>query len=224
MIKFAWVILVMAFFSSVLTAAENEGPTLANWQFVGKGVATQADKGILLSEYPGSSGVMLFSPEPYGCDTRLQFEVLPFNPESVLVVMMAASNMGPDISLRFPSTYDGGIAPLLNDTEAYFFAFHNAAHNRTPFVRRHPFDRENSTDLGTHPNNVVTTKWHKIEVVYSCDGKLLLAVDGTPIIETIDSAPLQAGSIVLRLRGTNTHAATALFRDVSISAAAVNQD
>lgn len=224
MMKYVWIVLTMTGLSGALTVADDEALTLVDWQFVGKGISTQLDGGILLSEYPGSSGVMLISSGTYGCNTHLQFEVLPFNPESVLVAMMAASNAGLEDSLRFPSSYDGGIAPLLNDTEAYFFAFHNAAHNRTPFVRRHPFDRETSTDLGTYPDNVLTTQWHRIDVMHACDGKLVLAVDDAPIIETTDSTPLRSGQIVLRLRGTKTHAATALFRHISISTVPITQD
>lgn len=222
--KSAWIILTLLL-SSCATVDSNDGMSaLDDWQFLGKGFTAQADGGVLLSEYPGSAGVMLINPDVRRCGTQLQFDVLPMNPESVLVVMMAASEPGPGKSLRLPASYDGSIGHLLNDTEAYFFAFHNAAHNRTPFVRKHPFDRATSADLATFPNNVLTTQWHEIEVVHSCDGSLRLAVDSNTIIEANDIELLQGGQIVLRLRGTKTHTAAALFRNVSISTVPVSQN
>ena len=222
--KSAWIILTLVLSSCATVDSSDDVATLAGWQFVGKGFTTQVDGAVLLAEYPGSGGVMLINPGTYPCDTQLQFEVLPLIPESVLVVMMAASEPGPGLSLRLPEFYDGSIGHLLNDTEAYFSAFHNAAHNRTPFVRKHPFDRATSADLATFPSNVLTTQWHEIEVVHSCDGTLRLAVDGNTIIEANDSEVLPGGQIVLRLRGTKTHAATALFRNVSVSTPPVSQN
>jgi hypothetical protein len=222
--KSIWIILVLALAPAASIGAGNDTTELAGWRFVGKGFTAPTDDGVVLSEYPDSTGVMLISPGIYACDTRLILEVMPLNPESVFVVMMAASGHGPDPSLRLPTPYDGGIAPLLNDTDAYFFALHNGAHNRTPFVRKHPFDREKSKDLATFPSHVMTRQWHEIEVVHACDGGLRLAVDSKTIIETIDTAPLQSGQIVLRLRGTKTHTAAALFRNVSISAAPISRD
>lgn len=222
--KSIWIILTLALAPCASAGGHDGAPELEDWQFVGKGFTAPADGSVLLSEYPGSSGVMLISPGTYACDTRLQLELLPLNPESVFVVMMSASATGPEEYMRFPEAYGGGIAPLLSDTEAYFFALHNAAHNRTPFVRKHPFDRDTSKDLATYSSNVMTRQWHKIEVVHSCDGKLHLALDGKTILDTTDTSPLQGGQIALRLRGTKTHAATAMFRNISISAAPISQD
>jgi hypothetical protein len=214
--KSIWVIFILVLAVGSSLGARGSKTELTDWQFVGKGFTAKTDGGFLLSEYPGSSGVMLISPETYACGTKLHAEMLPMNPESVVVVMMAASTPGPDKFLKFPETYDGNIGPLLDDTEAYFFALHNAAHNRTPFVRRHPFDRSASKDLATFPQHVMTRRWHTIEVVHACDGGLHLAVDDKTILEVSDSNPLENGQIVLRLRGTKTHVASALFRNVRL--------
>ena len=222
--KSFWLVLTLALAPGLLLGASDNTPVLDEWQFFGKGFTAQADGGVLLSEYPGSSGVMLISPEGYACDARLQLDVLPMNPESVFVVMMAASSPGPEDSLRLPDQYDGGIGLLLNDTEAYFFALHNEAHNRTPFVRKHPYDREKSKDLATYPSHVMTRQWHGIEVEHSCDGNLRLKIDGETILEANDAVPLRSGQIALRLRGTKTHTAAALFRNISISATPISQD
>jgi len=221
--KSAWIILAILP-SCALVGSSDDVAAQDDWQFVGKGFTTQVDGAVLLAEYPGSGGVMLISPGTYPCETQLKFEVLPLIPESVLVAMMAASEPGPGTSLSLPASYDGSIGHLLNDTEAYFFAFHNAAHNRTPFVRKHPFDRATSVDLATFPSNVMNTRWHEIEVAQSCDGDLRLAVDGKPIIEANDTELLHGGQIVLRLRGTKTHAASAMFRNITISTAPISQN
>lgn len=222
--KSAWIILAILLSSCALVESSDDVAAQDDWQFVGKGFTTQVDGAVLLAEYPGSGGVMLIHAGTHPCNTQLQFEVLPLIPESVLVVMMAASEPGPGESLRLPESYDGSIGHLLNNTEAYFFAFHNAAHKRTPFVRKHPFDRGTSVDLATFPSNVMSTRWHEIEVAQSCDGELHLAVDGKSIIGANDTELLTGGQIVLRLRGTKTHAASAMFRNITISTAPVSQN
>ena len=196
---------------------DNQPAPLQSWPVIGNGFVAEADGATLLAEYPGSSGVMFISPKVYGCDARVQFEVLPLNPESVLVVMMGASAPGTSPKINLPEDYDGSIGHLLAKTDAYFFAFHNAAHKRTPFVRKHPFARGESSDIAAVPDNVMTTQWHNIEVVHSCDGELSLIIDGKTMIDAKDDDPLAGGQIVLRLRGTKTHTASAMFRNFTVT-------
>ena len=184
---------------------------------MGQGFQAQVDGAMLIAEYPGSKGVMLVSPELYQGDVKASFDVLPLTPESVLVVMLAASDDGTGTALTFPEGYDGNIGHLLGNVNAYFFAFHNAAHQRTPFVRRHPFTRGESTDLDSADSNVMTNRWHRVEVVYHEPGLLSMKIDNDEILSAMDEHPLAGGKIMLRLRGTKTHAATALIKNIEIS-------
>ena len=197
-------------------SAGNQVTVLDDWQFFGDGFIASVGSARLVSEYPGSKGVMLVSPKSYDCPVSLEFDVLPLNPETVLVVMLASSDAGAASTLSLADDYDGNIVHLLNNVDSYFFAFHNAAHNRTPFVRRHPFIRGESSDLDAAANNVLSTQWHTIEASCDSEGRLRLTVDGTVILEATDKAPMAQGNIALRLRGTKTHVASALFRHVTV--------
>lgn len=190
---------------------------LDEWHFVGSGFAADVDDALLVSEYPDSLGVMLISPDAYDCGVSIKFEVLPLNPESVLVVMLDASDVGAESTLSLPDAYDGDVGHLLNNVDAYFVAFHNAAHNRTPFVRRHPFIRGESSDLDAAETNVMSTRWHAVEVSHDGKGHLRLFIDDRAVLDAQDADPLSAGNLALRLRGTKTHVASALFRNVTIT-------
>lgn len=191
--------------------------TFADWAFYGSGFTAPVDDATLISEYPGSKGVMLVSPGAYGGNVTVSYDIMPLNPETVLVAILSASNAGEDRELSFPDGYDGNIGPLVSDTDAYFFAFHNAAHNRTPFVRKHPFIKGESSDLDAHEANIMSPRWHHIEVVRSAAGALVMRIGGEPILEAVDESPLPGGKVIIRLRGTATHTATALIRNLEIS-------
>ena len=202
-------------YSACASVAEG---TLDSWQFFGDGFVTSVDDAQLVSEYPGSKGVMLVSPQGFDCErVSLRFDVLPLTPESVLVVMAASSDAGPKSTLSLTDDYDGNIQHLLGQVDTYFFAFHNAAHNRTPFVRRHPFVRGESLDLDTAEDNVMSTRWHSVEASYDSDGLLRLLIDDTVVLEARDQDPLGKGHLALRLRGTTSHVASALFRNVTVT-------
>ncbi len=185
-----------------------------DWSLIGDGFTAQVDNATLLAEYPGSKGIMLVSPDRYGPNVSLRFEVLPLNPESVLVAMVGASQT--DQSPRFPEGYDGGINHILSKVNCYFFAFHNSAHNRTPFVRQHPFSPGTSQELAITNDAVLSQRWHQIEITVQENGRLQMSVDGSLILSASSENVLESGSIILRVRGTKTHTASALFRNIVI--------
>lgn len=198
-------------------ANASERPELpGDWTFMGEGFSARVDDSLLISELPGSKGVMLVSPRTYGSGIRVRFKVLPLNPESVLVLMLSASDAGEDEGLSFPVDYDGDVAHLMKDVDCYFFAFHNAAHARTPFVRRHPFVPGESKDLDAAAGNVMTTRWHDVEIASTEAGILTMKIDGQDVLHAVDESPLAGGRLAFRLRGTKTHAATALIKDLEI--------
>ena len=214
MMNFNTAILAILFSISSQALATDK---LEQWQFMGQGFRAEVDDALLIAEYPGSKGVMLVSPSVYQGTVKARFDILPLTPESVLVAMLATSDDVTGSGLTFPEGYDGNIGHLLGDVNAYFFAFHNAAHQRTPFVRRHPFTRGESNDLDFAESNVMTTQWHRVEVVFDKAGLLSMYIDGEEILNATDQHPLAGGKIIFRLRGTKSHAATALIRNVQIS-------
>jgi hypothetical protein len=159
---------------------------------------------------------MLVSPRGYGKRVEVRFSVMPLNPETVLVTMLSATDAGQDTALTFPSNYDGNIRHLLGQVDSYFFAFHNAAHNRTPFVRKHPYIKGESEDLDVFETNIMSTRWHRIELIADNQGVLKMKIDGKSVLSAIDENPLPGGKVLLRLRGTKTHTATALIKDLEI--------
>jgi len=206
---------LMLFATAPIHASETLIP-LSDWELIGDGFTAPVDDAVLVSEYPGSTGVMLVSPHKYGNEVTVRFDIMPLNPETVLVAILAASNASEDASLGFPDNYDGSIVHLLEEVDSYFFAFHNAAHNRTPFVRKHPFIKGESQDLDVFDFNVMTTQWHHIDVTTTGRGAIDMKVDGETVLSAVDENPLPGGKVILRLRGTKTHTATALIRDLKI--------
>ena len=213
--KYLLLLTLMCFVTTPIHASE-VGDSLKDWQFIGNGFTASVDGAVLMSEYPGSTGVMLVSPHEYRNEVVVSFDVMPLNPETVLVAILSASNTNTDVALSFPEGYDGGIGYLLEEVDSYFFAFHNAAHNRTPFVRKHPFIKGESQDLDAFESNIMTTQWHRVDVTTNGQGRVEMKIDGETVLSAIDESPLPGGKMILRLRGTKTHTATALFRNLEI--------
>jgi hypothetical protein len=205
----------MSFGAAPIQASETE-ISLSDWELIGSGFTAAVDHAVLVSEYPGSAGVMLVSPYEYGNEVAFRFDIMPLNPETVLVVMLAASQVTESTTLSFPEDYDGGIGHLLVKVDSYFFAFHNAAHNRTPFVRKHPILKGAPQALDVFESNVMTTEWHHIDVTTTGHGAIEMKIDGETVLSAVDKNPLPGGKVILRLRGTKTHTATALIRDLKI--------
>jgi len=216
MLRINSLILTLLLFSINPIHASEDQASPGNWEFVGDGFTSTVDDAVLISEFPGSKGVMLVSPSAYGNEITVRFKVMPLNPESVLVAMLSTSDAGPATTLTFPNDYDGNISTLLEQVDCYFFAFHNAAHKRTPFVRKHPFIKGESKDLDAAEANIMTTQWQQVELTTSAQGAVKMKVDGQAVLNTVDGEPLPGGKILFRLRGTKTHTATALIKDLEI--------
>ena len=206
---------VLALLVHPASAGQTTNP-FDEWVLIGEGFSARVDDAVLLSEYPGSKGIMLISPDSYGADVAIEFDIMPLNPESVLVAMIAASSSGNTLS--FPDNYDGSISYLLESVHGYFFAFHNAAHNRTPFVRQHPFTRGESQDIAAASENIMSQRWHHIAISVAEKGGLQLRIDGVPILNAKTANPLGGGNVILRLRGTKSHTASALIKNFRLAA------
>ncbi len=183
------------------------------WNTHGAGVVRHQNRMLFMQEAEDSSGVMVVSPEAFGENITLRYELMPMNAASVCVAMIAASDEGDGASLTLPEDYDGGMGPWVRSIQNYFFAFHNMAHDRTPFAVRFP----DGKDIGEHEINVMRSgEFHTVEIVKN-NGALSLSVNGTILFEGSDEAPLGKGHIAFRIRGINGLAAACLIRNVSIT-------
>ncbi len=190
---------------------------LGEWVFFGKGfVAEDSKQGhTVLAEIPGSKGVMLVSPKSYSKNIVLSYKIRPLTPESVLVVLLSASDRGEKKSISFPNEYNGNMKYLITDIDSYFIAFHNSAHKKTPFIRRYPQELPGKTTLISAESNMMTTEWHDVEVGKKA-GKIWLKIDNKTIVEATDKKMIDEGHIVFRMRGTKDRIGVSLIKDVKI--------
>lgn len=208
-------------------AAANQGPDsvrswerteispaeLMGWSQWGRGSFVNfRDQSLQMVEDRDSEGLMLISPEPMPVDSAVSYRVMTLQPATVLVVMhsFAEDSSG---ALNLPSNYDGGVS-VLAGRSFYFFAFHNAPHNRHPFVRRSD---------GSHAETLAEAKrrylqpglWHDVEIGRA-GGRVWLKVDGEVVLDTRDSAELPGGHLAFRIRGTGGEPASCLITDVAL--------
>ncbi len=196
-----------------LQAEEIPTQTIAeNWTSYGMGIVRYQNRMVFMQEAEETKGVGVMSPEAYGTHVVLRFELMPMTPASVCVAMLSASNQD-DGSLEIPQDYDGGIGMWTRDSNNYFFAFHNMAHDTMPFIRR--FQPE-FTQFAIAENNVMQAgKFHTVEVGRN-GARLWLEVDGVRLLEAEDPDPLPGGHIGFRIRGINGMQAACLIRNVSV--------
>lgn len=202
--------------SGALDVGESTEADLGAWTLLGQGERTVEDGETHLAETPDSKGVMLVSPEPFGPHAVLAFDVLPANADSVLVAILHLADPGDPATLTVPPGYDGGAAWIQQQQQNYFFAFHNAAHDRTPFVHRFSPQDAHSGLLDELGRNVMADGvWSRIEA--GClDGTLYLRVNGETVVLARDLDPLQGGHLALRIRGTQTGLAACRFRNIVV--------
>ena len=187
---------------------------LSGWASYGLG-AIEANHGqTLMHETEGSVGYMLVSPESYGKNTRVSFDVMTLNPATVLVVEMNA-HTGDDYTLNLAPDYDGNVQYLFSNVRMYMFAFHNAAHNKPgPFVRKYP-------EPGTEPlaraekQYMQVGRYHQVEMGLE-EGKIWFRVDGKKVLHVKDGAFYEGGKVILRIRGTGHETASCLLRNLKI--------
>ncbi|MFY0605114.1 MAG: hypothetical protein JXR10_00265 [Cyclobacteriaceae bacterium] len=187
---------------------------LKEWQLLGDGVVSNWGKQLSLKESDTSKGVMLVSPDTYQGDITVKYSVLALTPATVIVTMLSISDLGDSDELTIPDDYNGSIGLWNKDKESYFFAFKNAPHGVTPFVRKNP----NSTGpLAAAKENVMIAGVTYDVEIGRMGTNLWLTIDGEKIFEAVDDKPLKAGRIAIRLRGTAGFPAGCLIRDLVVT-------
>lgn len=186
---------------------------LSKWKLLGIGEVSTLNNQVALREVKDSKGIMLISPDIYKNDVVLDFKVLALTPATVIVIMLSISDEGESKELTIPNDYDGSIG-LWDTKENYFFAFKNAPHNVTPFVKKNP--RAKEPLITAKENRMVAGIYYEIEIGEK-QGKLWLSIDGEKVFETVDTNPLTGGHVALRLRGTAGFSAGCLIKDLVIS-------
>lgn len=182
-----------------------------NWQFYGKGIHKVERNMFYMKESLNSSGVMVISPESYGSNIKVSYEIMPLTAASVAVTMLGVSDKEDATLLTVPKGYDGAMGLWLEKNN-YFFAHHNAAHNTTPFVRSFPEKKL----LDQHDENVMSQGvFHKVEIEQEGDN-LTMEIDGDTVVKAKDARPHKGGRIAFRLRGLSEEQAGCLIRNVKI--------
>jgi hypothetical protein len=218
MIKYVILQFVAGLFSMNVSAQDRESvKQFEKWTSYGRGTSQLEGHGQwLLKEDPaGSKGVGLISSSSYSDKVVLRYEVMALTPATVLVALVSASDNGETSELTLPENYDGDISQWQAASDSYFFAFHNAAHNFPPFVRR--FDEGTGrVMLDMAKKNVMHVgKYYQVEV--GRDGaKLWLKINGKNILKTKDPQPYSGGHLGIRIRGTATEYAACLIKNVEI--------
>ncbi|MEM9252605.1 MAG: hypothetical protein AAGB29_09685 [Planctomycetota bacterium] len=218
MTRFYIVLAIALLAGSPPTSAESThgiaATELAKWPFWGVGAVSTWGPQFAMREADNSKGVMIISPNSYRGDVVLRYRFMALTPATVGVAMLAVSDPGETDRLTLPDDYDGALGPWFNDKTNYFFAYKNAPHSVTPFVRQNPDAAE---PLAVAEENVmIAGVYYDIEVGRR-DGKLWLSVDGETLFEADDDAPLPGGHVALRLRGTAGFPAGCLIKDFSIT-------
>lgn len=203
-----------------ITVNQNE-PISVNdllaWDRRGNGYFGSFGRQVLqMTEGSNSGGMTLISPEPYGTDIKLTYDVMTLRPATVLVNMLSVSDGGNSGELNIPANYNGAMGDWPDGVVDYFFAFHNAPHSRYPFIVRN--GRDGGDLLGEADRNyMVSGQWYQIEITRS-GGSLTLAIDEETVLEVSDPDPLGEGHIAFRIRGSGTERASCFIKNVDIEA------
>ena len=195
-------------YSQKITTAE-----LSQWTLLGQGeVGTWGDQ-VFIKEAEESKGIMLVSPHTFTPDIIVRYKVLALTPATVIVTMLSMSDKGDTDKLTIPENYDGSIGIWSAEKENYFFAFKNAPHNVTPFVRKNP---DPGITLASARENLMTAGIYYAIEVGKQQGKLWLSIDGKRAFEVKDPDPLSGGHLAIRLRGTAGFQAGCLIKEMEI--------
>lgn len=184
---------------------------MKGWTFLGQGETFLWGNQLGVKEAPGSKGVMLLSPKHYGKEVVVQFKALALTPATVFVVILSARDRDKD-SLIIPAGYDGGMN-LWEQGQNYFFAFKNAPHGSTPYIKKNfsPL-KEAVAPAQDHMN---TGTYYEVEI--GCmSNKLWCRIDGKLMVEMKEEQLLPGGHLALRLRGLPGFEAACLIKDLVI--------
>lgn len=188
---------------------------LLEWTRRGQGYVDDfRGQALQMAEQDGSKGVILSSPERFGTRTIVRFQAFTLTPGTVLVTMLSASDEADQHHLSIPVKNRGGAGFWVNNTSNYFFAFHNAAHMKKPFVVR--FDNGEKDLIAQAEERVMNTgRWYDVEVGRWKD-RVWLKIDGNTLFQGTDADPASGGHVVLRIRGTGIQQANCLVRDLRV--------
>ena len=191
---------------------------LLSWSRWGNGyVGSFRNRAVQMTESAHSEGVMLISPESYGTEVEVSFDVMTLRPATVLVLMLSISSDDGSGSFTMPPDFDGAMSGWPPGATSYFFAFHNAPHFRHPFINRWgPEGVQLLQEAGE--NHMTPGEWHSVEAGRS-GGRLWLRIDGQVVLYVTDPEPFGPGHIAFRIRGSGTEIASCFIKDVRIRSA-----
>ncbi len=193
---------------------------LEKWVTIGEGNGFVTHGQFFMEEVEGSKGFMLLSPEKYN-DVIVRYEVMTLNPATVLVALLNASDIGATTDLTLAENSDS-FGFWTSQVEDYMFGFRVMAHNSTPFLRKHPAEAGQNSQIGLAEEDVMHSGWrHKVEL--GKEGKRLwMKIDGKTIIDVTDENPLKEGKIAIRVRGTASELGKCMMRNLEIEGKPVN--
>lgn len=186
---------------------------LRDWKAWGQGEVMALGEQTCLKEDDETKGLMIISPKSYSRNVILKFKVLALTAASVVAVVVSGSDSGESNALTISEDYDGDFSLWYDEKENYFFAFKNASHGLTPFVRKNPVPGE--IIASASENKMVAGVYYDVEVGRR-DNQLWLSIDDEEVFRTEDENPLSAGHLGLRIRGTAGFKGACLIKDLVI--------
>ena len=190
--------------------------SLIKWTFYGTGVAKIDHQQVYLKEYPNSVGVTLLSPKKYSGNVVMRYKLMPLTAATVCVAMLNIHNQN-NYDLAMPNYYNGYVQFWTQESSGYFLAFHNLAHNQTPFVRRCDLINGTNDKLQSATQNaMIENRYYEVEV--GKNGKRIwLKVDNNIVLDIEDEGKtFEKGYLALRIRGTADELASCLIKDLEI--------
>jgi hypothetical protein len=185
---------------------------LSAWALLGDGNTFKFAEQLYLDESEHSKGVVLLSPDYYRGDIVLRYKVLALSPGSVFVSIISAKDKNSS-QLSIPEKYKGEMNFWSEEAENYFFAFKNASHNSTPFIKKNPND--NLFVTATDQDKMTVGVYYNIEVG-RVGSELWLSIDDKIFTFMVDKNPIREGHIAFRLRGTAGLPAKCLIKDFEV--------
>lgn len=208
---------LIAIVPSLVSAQKITPEELFEWDFYGQGEKlVESHNMFFMKEAKESNGVMIVSPESYSENAVIKYDIMTLTPATVCVAILSASNPGKDIKLTIPEDYDGSMSLWINEVESYFYAFRNAPHNYTPFIRKYPVaEGEEAALVSIEENLMHPGVFYTIEIGRNKD-LVWLKINGDTVLETKDENAFSGGHIAFRLRGTAGEYAACLIRNAEI--------
>ena len=208
-------LLLFATVSFSQTSTKYSPKDLEKWETLGDGKGYSTHDQFMMEEVERSSGFMILSVDKYR-DVILRYEVMTMNAGTVLVAILNASDIGKSINLTIPDDYKGSFGFWTKEVEDYMFGFRVMAHNSTPFLRKHPALKGESSSIGLAEKNVMLPGWRYTVECGRKGTKIWLKIDGETIISVTDDNPLEAGKLAIRVRGTASELGKSMVRNLEI--------